>query len=163
MKSSNWMQVETMDRRGLSYSPRCTTARVDRRIVGMAVMDHAAASQNIEQQIQSVAYHSVSARTIRCHLQNSGMSTRHPLLCLPLAGNHKRLHLPPMNSEHGQRNGTTLCLLTNSGFCLQHHDTLSYALPDTLNNQRYMSDVIEPVVFPCIQRLPSAIFQQDNA
>ncbi|GFS83357.1 transposable element Tcb1 transposase [Trichonephila clavipes] len=37
------------------------------------------------------------------------------------------------------------------------------ALPGTLNRQRYMLEVLEPVVFPYIQRLPSAIFQQDNA
>ncbi|GFT37190.1 transposable element Tcb2 transposase [Trichonephila clavipes] len=33
----------------------------------------------------------------------------------------------------------------------------------TLNSQRYISEVLEPVVFPYIQRLPSVIFQQDNA
>ncbi|GFT88518.1 uncharacterized protein TNCV_263001 [Trichonephila clavipes] len=33
----------------------------------------------------------------------------------------------------------------------------------SLNSQLYISEVLEPVVFPYIQRLPSAIFQQDNA
>ncbi|GFV07797.1 transposable element Tcb1 transposase [Trichonephila clavipes] len=33
----------------------------------------------------------------------------------------------------------------------------------TLNNQHYISEVLEPVDLPYIQRLPSAIFQQDNA
>ncbi|GFX06360.1 uncharacterized protein TNCV_2938881 [Trichonephila clavipes] len=33
----------------------------------------------------------------------------------------------------------------------------------TLNSQSYISEVLEPVVRPYIQRLPSAIFQQDNA
>ncbi|GFT35073.1 transposable element Tcb1 transposase [Trichonephila clavipes] len=32
----------------------------------------------------------------------------------------------------------------------------------TLNSQRYISKVLEPVVRPYIQRLRSAIFQQDN-
>ncbi|GFX96536.1 hypothetical protein TNCV_1442101 [Trichonephila clavipes] len=42
------------------------------------------------------------------------MSARHPLLHLPLTGNHRRLR-PQwwMNGKHGQRNGTTLCLLVN--------------------------------------------------
>ncbi|GFS63643.1 transposable element Tcb1 transposase [Trichonephila clavipes] len=33
----------------------------------------------------------------------------------------------------------------------------------TLNNQRYISEVLEPVVLPNLQRLATAIFQQDNA
>ncbi|GFS62099.1 transposable element Tcb1 transposase [Trichonephila clavipes] len=34
----------------------------------------------------------------------------------------------------------------------------------TMNSLRcYISEVLEPVVLPCIQSLPSAIFQQDNA
>ncbi|GFS94013.1 transposable element Tcb1 transposase [Trichonephila clavipes] len=33
----------------------------------------------------------------------------------------------------------------------------------TLNSQRYISEVLEPVVLPYIQRLLSVIFQQDNA
>ncbi|GFX08118.1 transposable element Tcb1 transposase [Trichonephila clavipes] len=32
----------------------------------------------------------------------------------------------------------------------------------TLNSQRYISEMLKPVVLPYIQRLPSAIFQQDN-
>ncbi|GFU53246.1 transposable element Tcb1 transposase [Trichonephila clavipes] len=33
----------------------------------------------------------------------------------------------------------------------------------TLNNQRYISEVLEPVVLPYLQGLATAIFQQDNA
>ncbi|GFW32465.1 uncharacterized protein TNCV_676251 [Trichonephila clavipes] len=33
----------------------------------------------------------------------------------------------------------------------------------TLNSQRYSSEVLEPVLLTYIQRLPSAIFQYDNA
>ncbi|GFX56462.1 alpha-soluble NSF attachment protein [Trichonephila clavipes] len=33
----------------------------------------------------------------------------------------------------------------------------------TLNSHRYISEVLEPVVLPCIQGLATAIFQQDNA
>ncbi|GFW68126.1 transposable element Tcb1 transposase [Trichonephila clavipes] len=33
----------------------------------------------------------------------------------------------------------------------------------TLSSLRYISEMLEPVVLPYIQRLPSAIFQQDNA
>ncbi|GFX77708.1 hypothetical protein TNCV_1106251 [Trichonephila clavipes] len=46
----------------------------------------------LAQEIQSVTHHSVSTRALRRHLQQSRMSRRRPLLRLPLAGNHKRLH-----------------------------------------------------------------------
>ncbi|GFX12794.1 hypothetical protein TNCV_3437681 [Trichonephila clavipes] len=49
-----------------------------------------------------------------------------------------------MNDGHGQRNGTTLCLLTNLA-------SASNITQDTLS-----------VVLPFIQRLPSVIFLQDN-
>ncbi|GFW06610.1 transposable element Tc1 transposase [Trichonephila clavipes] len=87
----NWMQEETTDRRGRSHPPRCTTVRDDKRIVCMAVIDYAATSRTMAQQIQSVMHHSVSARTIRCRLQQSKMSTRRPSLRLPSTGKHMRL------------------------------------------------------------------------
>ncbi|GFW38363.1 transposable element Tcb1 transposase [Trichonephila clavipes] len=44
-----------------------------------------------------------------------------------------------------------------------HCRTTLVRIADTLNSQRYMSEMLEPEVLPYIQRLPSAIFQQDNA
>ncbi|GFV53077.1 uncharacterized protein TNCV_4644361 [Trichonephila clavipes] len=46
-----WMQEETMNRRGRYYPPRCSNAHDNRRIVCMAVMDHAAVPRAISQQI----------------------------------------------------------------------------------------------------------------
>ncbi|GFX06142.1 transposable element Tc1 transposase [Trichonephila clavipes] len=82
-----WMKEETTIPKGPSHPPLCTTARDDRRITHMAVMDFAASSQ----QIQSVTHHLQSACTIRRRLLQSGTSARRPLLRLPLTGNHKRL------------------------------------------------------------------------
>ncbi|GFV64321.1 transposable element Tcb1 transposase [Trichonephila clavipes] len=36
-------------------------------------------------------------------------------------------------------------------------------IASTLSNQHYISEVLEPVVFPYLQGLATAIFQQDNA
>ncbi|GFV25279.1 transposable element Tcb1 transposase [Trichonephila clavipes] len=36
-------------------------------------------------------------------------------------------------------------------------------IASTLNSQRYISEVLEPVVLPYLQGLATAIFQQDNA
>ncbi|GFU53142.1 transposable element Tcb1 transposase [Trichonephila clavipes] len=86
-----WMQESTMDRRGRSHPPQCTTSREDRQVVRMAVTDHSVTSRTVAQNIESVMHHSVSARTIRCRLQQSGLSTRRPLLGLPLTQSHRRL------------------------------------------------------------------------
>ncbi|GFV01085.1 transposable element Tcb1 transposase [Trichonephila clavipes] len=86
-----WMKEGTMDRRGRSHPPQCTTSREDRQIVCMTVTDRSVTSRNVAQHIESVTHHSVSARTIRRRLQQSGLSARRPLLNLPLNQNHRRL------------------------------------------------------------------------
>ncbi|GFV82225.1 transposable element Tcb1 transposase [Trichonephila clavipes] len=86
------MQEGTTDRRGRSHPPQCTTSREDRQIVRMAVTDRSVTSRTIAQLIESVTHHSVSARTIRRRLQQSGLSARRPMLGLLLTQNHKRLH-----------------------------------------------------------------------
>ncbi|GFX24840.1 transposable element Tcb1 transposase [Trichonephila clavipes] len=64
---NRWMQEGTMDRRGRSHQPQCTTSREDRQIVRMAVTDHSVTSRTVAQHSESVTlHHSVSARTIRC-------------------------------------------------------------------------------------------------
>ncbi|GFU26491.1 transposable element Tcb1 transposase [Trichonephila clavipes] len=81
----------TTDRRGRSHPPQCITSREDRQIVRMTVTDRSVTSRKVAQHIESVTPYSVSAHTIRRHLQQSGLSTRHPLLGLPLTQNHRRL------------------------------------------------------------------------
>ncbi|GFU41740.1 transposable element Tcb1 transposase [Trichonephila clavipes] len=86
-----WMQEDTTDRRGLSHPPQCTTSREERQIVHMAVTDLSVISRTIAQHIESVTHHSVSARNIRRHLQQSGLSARRTLLGLSLTQNHRHL------------------------------------------------------------------------
>ncbi|GFW09541.1 transposable element Tcb1 transposase [Trichonephila clavipes] len=83
-----WMQEGTMDRRGRSHPPQCTTSREDRQIVCRTVTDRSVTSRTITLQIESVTHHSVSARTIRHRLQQSVLSARRPLLGLHLTQNH---------------------------------------------------------------------------
>ncbi|GFT26754.1 transposable element Tcb1 transposase [Trichonephila clavipes] len=98
----------------------------------MAETDRSVTSRTIAQPIEYVTHHSASARKIRRRLQQSGLSVRRPLLGLPLTQNHRRLR----------------------------HQWLHIA--GTLNSQRYISEVLEPVVLPYLQGLVPAIFQ-DNA
>ncbi|GFU39076.1 transposable element Tcb1 transposase [Trichonephila clavipes] len=44
-----------------------------------------------------------------------------------------------------------------------HSHTPLVRIVGTLNSQHYISEVLEPFVFPYIQGLATAIFQQDNA
>ncbi|GFW53218.1 l-Fucosyltransferase [Trichonephila clavipes] len=46
--------------------------------------------------------------------------------------------------------------------CLQYTVTPSID-PFTMTVQRYVHDILQPHVLPFMQRLPGAIFQQDNA
>ncbi|GFT79190.1 uncharacterized protein TNCV_192161 [Trichonephila clavipes] len=55
------MQEGTMDRRGLSDPPKCTTSLEDRQIVCMAVTDRSVISRTIAQHIESVTHLSVCA------------------------------------------------------------------------------------------------------
>ncbi|GFY10491.1 transposable element Tc1 transposase [Trichonephila clavipes] len=87
----HWMQEGTIDRRGRSHPPQCTTSREDRQIVRMIVTDRSVTSRTIAQHIKSAAHRPVSVRTIRLHLQQSVLSARRLLLDLPLTQNHKRL------------------------------------------------------------------------
>ncbi|GFW45014.1 uncharacterized protein TNCV_4513281 [Trichonephila clavipes] len=91
LKCHRCMQVEMMHRQDFWHPPRCTTALDNRWIMRMPVMNPAAASRTIAQQIQSFAHHSASTRTIQCRLQQSGITGRRPLIRLPLIGNDNRL------------------------------------------------------------------------
>ncbi|GFV73469.1 putative transposable element [Trichonephila clavipes] len=86
-----WRQKETTVRHGqihliCLHHYTCD----DRRIVRMAVLDHAATLRTIAQHILSVTHHSVFAGTIRHHLQLSGISARCLLSHLLFTGDHKR-------------------------------------------------------------------------
>ncbi|GFT36433.1 transposable element Tcb1 transposase [Trichonephila clavipes] len=82
---------------------------------------------------------SLSARTIRRRLQQSGLSGRRSLLSLPLTQNHRRLR-----QQWCDERRITQCA-------------------GTLNSQRYISEVLDTVVLPYLQGLATAIFQQDKA
>ncbi|GFX92473.1 transposable element Tc1 transposase [Trichonephila clavipes] len=86
-----WMQEGTTGRRGRSHPLQCSTSREDRQIVRMAVTNRSVTSRTIAQHIESVTHYPVSACTIRRRLQQSGLSARRALLCLPLTQNHRHL------------------------------------------------------------------------
>ncbi|GFX31450.1 transposable element Tcb1 transposase [Trichonephila clavipes] len=117
-----WMQEATTDRRDQSHPPQCTTSCEDRQIVRMAVPDRSVTSRTAVQHIESVTHHSVSARTIRHNLLQSGLSDKHPLLCLPLTQNHRRLHCQWCYERRMWAAEWNEVVFTDeSRICLQHH------------------------------------------
>ncbi|GFU63208.1 HTH_38 domain-containing protein [Trichonephila clavipes] len=80
----------------------------------MSVTDRSVTSRTIAQHIESVTHHSASARTIRCCLQQSGLSARRPLLGLPLTQNHRCFRRQSCDERrYGRQNGMKLSLLTS--------------------------------------------------
>ncbi|GFX52472.1 transposable element Tcb1 transposase [Trichonephila clavipes] len=134
----------------------------------MAVTDRSVTSRTVAQHIESVTHHSVSALTIRRRLQQSGLSTRRPLLGLPFTQNHRRLRRQCLetpwreDAEQLHRHTGPASGIMVWGGIGYHSRTPLIRIAGTLNNQRYISEVLEPVVLPYLQGLATAIIQQDN-
>ncbi|GFX90203.1 transposable element Tcb1 transposase [Trichonephila clavipes] len=159
------MQEGTTDRRGRSNPPQCTTSREDRQIVRMAVTNRSVTSRTVAQHIKSVTHHSVSPRTIRRWLQQSGLSARRPLLCLPLTQNHKRLRCQWCDERRMWAAEWNEVVFTDeSRICLQHHDgriRVWRHRGERMPNSCVMHRITGPA--PGIMGLATGIFQQDNA
>ncbi|GFX33603.1 transposable element Tcb1 transposase [Trichonephila clavipes] len=118
-----WMQKGKTDRHGRSHSPHCTTSRENRHIVCKAVTDRSDTSRTVAQRIESITHHSVSACTIRRHLQQSCLYARRPLLGLPLTQNHRRLCCQWCDERRMWVAGwNEVVFADESRICLQHHD-----------------------------------------
>ncbi|GFW47847.1 transposable element Tcb1 transposase [Trichonephila clavipes] len=117
------MQEVTTDRHGRLHPPQCTTSREDRQIVHMAVTDRSDTSRTVAQHIGYVTHHSVFARFIRRRLQQSVLSSRRPLLGLPLTQNHRRLRRQWCDERSMWAAEWNEVVFTDeSRICLQHHD-----------------------------------------
>ncbi|GFW12642.1 transposable element Tcb1 transposase [Trichonephila clavipes] len=119
----HWMQEGTMDRRGRSYPPQCTTLREDRKIMRMAVTDLSVTSRTITLHIESVTHYSVSASTIRSRLQQSSLSARRPLLGRFLTQNHRRLRCQWCDERRMRAaEWNEIVFNDESRICLHHRD-----------------------------------------
>ncbi|GFV37695.1 transposable element Tcb1 transposase [Trichonephila clavipes] len=160
-----WMQERMMDPRGRSHPPQCTTSREDKQIVRMVVTDCSVTLQTIAQHIESVTHHSVSARTIRRRLQQSGLSARRPLLGLLLTQNHRRLHRQRCDERRMWAAEWKEVIFTDeSRICLQHHDGRIRVWRH--RGERMLSSCVmrhHTGPAPGIMGLATAIFQQDDA
>ncbi|GFW51438.1 transposable element Tcb1 transposase [Trichonephila clavipes] len=88
----------------------------------MAVTVRSVTSRTVTQHIESVT-HSVSARTIRRRLQQSGLLARRPLVGLPLTQNHRCLrHQWCDERRMWAAEWNEVVFTDESRICLQHHD-----------------------------------------
>ncbi|GFV58624.1 transposable element Tcb1 transposase [Trichonephila clavipes] len=135
----------------------CTTSSVDRQIVRMAVTDRSATSRTVAHHIESVTHNSVSARTSRVVFTNLFATPRwlDSSLETPWREDAEQLHYaPPHWSCTGYYGLGGIGYLTR---------TPLVRIAGTLNSQRYISEVLNPVDLPYLQGLATSIFQQDNA
>ncbi|UYV70154.1 hypothetical protein LAZ67_7002012, partial [Cordylochernes scorpioides] len=164
------MQEDTTDRYVQTHPPQCTTSRADRKIVRMAVTDRSDTSRTVEQHIQSVTHHPVSAHTIQRRLQQSEWNeivfTDESRFCLQHHDGRVRVWRhrgeKMLNSCVMHRHtGPTPGIIVWGGIGY-HSRTPLVCIAGILNSQRYNSEVLEPVVFPYLQGLPTAIFQHND-
>ncbi|GFU50932.1 transposable element Tcb1 transposase [Trichonephila clavipes] len=136
-----------------------------RQIVSIAVTDRSVTPRTVAQPIECASHHSVSARAIRRHLQQSGLSVRRPLLGLPLTQNHRRLRRQWCDvrrmwaaewNEDVFTDASRICLQHQRGRIRvgRHHEV-------RMLNSGVMHRHTDPA--PGIMGLATAIFQQDNA
>ncbi|GFY01509.1 transposable element Tcb1 transposase [Trichonephila clavipes] len=86
----------------------------------MTVTDRSVTSRTVAQHIESVTHHSVSARTTRRRLQQSGLSA---LVGLPLTHNHRRLRRQWCDERRMWAAEWNEVVFTDeSRIFLQHHD-----------------------------------------
>lgn len=201
---NQWVAEGHTERHAGSQRPPMTNAREDRHIVRSALQNRTTTSRTISQETGMFAARPVSARTVRRRLQQRGLSSRRPLLRLPLTMQHReRRRLWCAERQSWIQEWHNVVFSDESRFCVQYSDgrirvwrlrgdrtspaciryrhrgpapgvmvwaaigyttrTSLVRIDGTLNADRYISDILRPVVVPYLRGLPNAIFQQDNA
>ncbi|GFX82882.1 transposable element Tcb2 transposase [Trichonephila clavipes] len=153
-----WIRDMSFTRRAGSGHPRQTSRREGRHIVRNARAQPTASSAAVQAQVVPSLGAPVSSRTIRRRLAEGHLGSRSD-------DNRVRVWRP-----RGER--------LNPAFALQRHTTPTAGvmvwgatvyntrsplvlIRGTMTAQRY--DILQPHVLTLMQRLPGAIFQQDNA
>ncbi|UYV84223.1 hypothetical protein LAZ67_X001577 [Cordylochernes scorpioides] len=175
-----WVNNGSMQRQDGSGRPRATTEREDRAIVRMAV----AAPESTLSTIQRVTGTQVSKMTINRRPRAESKSS--PTVTMPtphtrattIFSDESRFLLCPDDRRKrvwrrpGQR--------VDPGLTVEHHtgpqqgvmvwSTISFdsrtplvVIPGTLTAQRYVDDILRPVLLPFLSYHPGLTFQQDNA
>ncbi|GFW94874.1 transposable element Tcb2 transposase [Trichonephila clavipes] len=142
----------------------------------MALKDRTASSRQLAARWSTATGVLMSASTIRRRLLHRRLRARVPLYRIPLTANHGRLLLQWAREHRAwQANWHQVVFSEESRLNLWDHDgrirgAISYhgrsnllQIECNLHSNRYIHEVLQPEVVPCLQGIPGAIFQQDNA
>ncbi|GFX24232.1 tolloid-like protein 2 [Trichonephila clavipes] len=167
-----WMQEGTTDRRGRSYPPQCTaslSARTIRRRLQLSVLSarHPLLGLPLSQNYRHLRRQWCDKRRIWVAEWNEVVYSDESRICLQHHDGRIRFwrHRGEMmlNSCVMHRHtGPAPGIMVWGGIGYHYRIPLVH-IAGTLNSQRYVSEVLEPVVLPYLQGLATAIFQQDNA
>ncbi|GFU22847.1 transposable element Tcb1 transposase [Trichonephila clavipes] len=169
-----WMQEVTMDQRGRSHPPQCTTSRQNKQIVRMCLcvpFDAVYSRAVCPQDVHCLIYSWRKATDVSA--ANGVMKKG--------CGRQNRMKLSSLTSHASVCNATMVGfdsgdtvdnlhrytdpapgIMVWGGFGY-HSRTPLVHIAGTLNSQLYISEVLEPVVLHYLQGFATAIFQQDNA
>ncbi|GFW08819.1 transposable element Tcb1 transposase [Trichonephila clavipes] len=163
-------RVRRTDRIHLSAPLHVRTGKLCawRQFSGLLNTDRSVTSRTVAQHIESVTHHSVSVRTIRRRLQQSGLSARCLLLGLPLTQNHRSLCRQWSDERRTWAAEWNEVVFTDeSRICLQHHDGRIQVWRH--HGERMLNSCVmhrhtghAPGIWYGVG-LATAIFQQDNA
>ncbi|GFW67083.1 transposable element Tc1 transposase [Trichonephila clavipes] len=170
-----WTREGTHARKTGSGATRKTTRREDRRIVGQALVDPTVTRSTIRADV-GVA---IVPQTISRHLAEANLKSKRPFHALPLTPEHRQLRLQwrQVISMWNVTDWQKVVFSDESRFvwgtddnrvrvwrrpAFDSRSTLS-VMRGTLTGQRYVDDILRPLVGPFLNGLPGAIFQQDNA
>ncbi|GFT71340.1 transposable element Tcb2 transposase [Trichonephila clavipes] len=173
-----------------SGRPRQASCREDHQIIKNARVQPTASWAAIQTQIAPSLGIPVSSRTIRKRLVEGHFRSRPHYMCCPRRPHMDESVLSGVAREETclQWNGTTspldsrfnlssednrVCVCRprgerlHSAFALQQQTTPTVNVMAwgiiAYNTRRYVHDILQPHMLPLKQRLPRAIFQQDNA
>ncbi|GFU23496.1 transposable element Tcb1 transposase [Trichonephila clavipes] len=152
-----WMQEGTTDRRGQSHPPQCTTSLEDRRpLLGLP----------LTQNHRRLRRQRCDERRMWAAEWNEVVFTDESPICLQHHDGRIRVwrHRAErmLNSCIMHRHTGPAPSIMVWGGIGYHSRTPLVRIARTLNSQRFISEVLEPVVLPYLQDLATAIFQLYN-
>ncbi|GFU85397.1 transposable element Tcb1 transposase [Trichonephila clavipes] len=165
-----WMQEGTMDRRGRSHPPQYKTSREDRQTVRIAQSGLSARRPSLglplTQNHRRLHHQLGDERRMWAGEWNEVVFTDESRICLQPHGcqirvwrhrGERMLNSCVMNRHIGP--APSIIVWGGIGY---HSRTPLVRIAGTLNSQRYISEVLQPVVLPYLQGLATAIFQHNN-
>ncbi|GFW12977.1 transposable element Tcb1 transposase [Trichonephila clavipes] len=164
-----WMQEGTTDRRGRSHPPQCTTFTTIRRRLQQSGLSarRPLLGQPLTQSHRRLRRQWCNERRMWAAEWNKVVFTEESRICLQLHDGRIRVWRQwgegmLNNCVMHRHTGLALGIMVLGGIGY-HSRTPLVRIAGTLNSQRYISEVWEPVILPYLQGLATAIFQQDNA